>query len=167
MCWWVVDLCQVFCVVTYCIHFFQAKHLQFVSGVDVTNYWLATFSWDLINSLVPVSLSVVLFAAFQIDGYSGQGLAAVFCLLVSYIKNVHKKYNFFPFCMCMQYLICWATLPIIYCFSFLFTKSLVAFGAAVAGLFFTSQVCHSSSLHAVSSMLYYTYGAWIIIETLL
>ena len=63
----------------------QAKHLQFVSGVDVTSYWLATFAWDLLNALVPVVISFVLFAAFQVDGYTGQALGGILLLLVCYV----------------------------------------------------------------------------------
>lgn len=63
----------------------QAKHLQFVSGVHVTSYWLATFAWDLLNVLVPVFVSFVLFAAFQVEGYTGQALGGIFLLLVSSI----------------------------------------------------------------------------------
>ena len=63
--------------------FQQAKHLQFVSGVDVTCYWLASFSWDLLNCLIPVFLTFILFLAFQVDGYKGTGLFAVFIILVN------------------------------------------------------------------------------------
>ena len=64
------------------IHLFQAKHLQFVSGVHITSYWMATFAWDMINALIPVTISLILFASFQVDGYTGDGLAAVYLLLV-------------------------------------------------------------------------------------
>ena len=70
-----------FSISAYCVSL-QAKHLQFVSGVRATSYWTATFAWDLINCLLPVTISVIFFAAFQIDAYTGDGLAAVFLLLV-------------------------------------------------------------------------------------
>ena len=60
----------------------QAKLLQFVSGVFPSSYWLATFAWDLLNASVPVIVSIILFAAFQIESFSGEGLGAVFLLLV-------------------------------------------------------------------------------------
>ena len=60
----------------------QAKHLQFVSGVYVSSYWTATFLWDLISAVVPIVISVVIFAAFQSTGYTGENLAAVALLLV-------------------------------------------------------------------------------------
>ena len=61
---------------------FQAKHLQVVSGVKVTSYWLATFAWDMVNSLPPIILIVIAFAAFNEDGLRGENLAAIFLLLV-------------------------------------------------------------------------------------
>lgn len=61
----------------------QAKHLQFVSGVHTTSYWLANFAWDLLNAAVPIIITLILFAAFQVDAYSGEGLGAVFLLFVS------------------------------------------------------------------------------------
>ena len=60
----------------------QAKHLQFVSGVYVTSYWLATFAWDMLNAMVPVILTFILFAAFQVDGYKDEGLGAILLILV-------------------------------------------------------------------------------------
>lgn len=62
----------------------QAKHLQFVSGLHTTSYWLANLVWDLLNAVPPLLISIALFAAFQVDAYSsGEGLAAVSLLLVS------------------------------------------------------------------------------------
>lgn len=66
----------------------QAKHLQFVSGVHSTSYWMSTLAWDLINASVPVVLSVIMFAAFQVDGFTGDGLAAVALLLVRSCLNM-------------------------------------------------------------------------------
>lgn len=60
----------------------QAKHLEFVSGVNATSYWLSTALWDVLNALVPVLVSTAIFYAFQLDAYSGKGLLAVFLLLV-------------------------------------------------------------------------------------
>ena len=61
----------------------QAKHLQFVSGVHTTSYWLANLTWDLLSCIVPIIISLILFAAFQVEAYSGEGLAAVLLLFVS------------------------------------------------------------------------------------
>lgn len=48
----------------------------------MTSFWISTYVWDLLNSLIPIILAVILFAAFQVDGYTGDGLAGVFLLLV-------------------------------------------------------------------------------------
>ena len=56
----------------------------------MTSFWMSTFAWDLLNAIVPVILSVILFAAFQVEGYTGDGLASVFLLLVCK-KNKHKR----------------------------------------------------------------------------
>ena len=62
----------------------QAKHLQFVSGLHTTSYWMANLVWDLLCAVLPIIISIALFAAFQVDAYSsGDGLAAVSLLLVS------------------------------------------------------------------------------------
>ena len=62
----------------------QAKHLQFVSGVHSSSYWLATFTWDLLNALVPIIISIIIFAAFRVDAFSSpEALGAIFLLLVS------------------------------------------------------------------------------------
>ena len=60
-----------------------------MSGVHVSSFWIATFAWDLLNALVPVILSVTIFAAFQVDGYTGDGLAGVFLLLVQSVYIVY------------------------------------------------------------------------------
>ena len=61
----------------------QAKHIQFVSGVQASSYWLSTFAFDLLNALIPSILTFILFAAFNLEGYRGENLAAIFLLLVS------------------------------------------------------------------------------------
>ena len=64
-------------------HTSQAKHLQFVSGVHSSSYWLATFAWDMLNALVPIVLSIIIFAAFRVDAFSSPvALGAIFLLLV-------------------------------------------------------------------------------------
>ncbi|CAI8011243.1 Phospholipid-transporting ATPase ABCA1 [Geodia barretti] len=93
----------------------KAKHLQFVSGVNAVIYWLGNYAWDLINALVIVILTFLLMAAFQTSGYQGQGLGAVFLLMV---------YT------------CWAGIPLAYCVSFLFKSHLVAYGVFFLLFFF-------------------------------
>jgi ATP-binding cassette subfamily A (ABC1) protein 3 len=47
-----------------------AKHLQFVAGVHVANFWTSTFLWDFINFMIPSLLLLAVFAIFQLDAYS-------------------------------------------------------------------------------------------------
>ena len=73
----------------------QAKHLQFVSGVHSSSYWLATFAWDLLNALVPIVISVIIFAAFRVDAFSSpEALVAIFVLLVSGHWYIYKAMKF-------------------------------------------------------------------------
>lgn len=48
----------------------KSKHIQFVSGVPVFNYWISTFAWDLCNFMILAILMVIVLAAFNIEGYS-------------------------------------------------------------------------------------------------
>jgi hypothetical protein len=73
----------------------QAKHLQFVSGVHSSSYWLAIdlcLGSPQCSRLVPIVISIVIFAAFGVDAFSSlEALAAIFVLLVStcYTSLVH------------------------------------------------------------------------------
>ena len=48
----------------------NAKHSQFVSGVDAVGFWLAAFVWDLLSFALPSVLIVIVVLAFQTDSYS-------------------------------------------------------------------------------------------------
>ncbi|KAM3590047.1 uncharacterized protein V6R79_002637 [Siganus canaliculatus] len=63
----------------------KAKHLQFVSGVNPTVYWLASFTWDMCNYIVPCIIVVIIFLAFQNESYaSSANLPALILLLIFY-----------------------------------------------------------------------------------
>ncbi|XP_061884457.1 phospholipid-transporting ATPase ABCA1-like isoform X2 [Entelurus aequoreus] len=63
----------------------KAKHLQFVSGVKPILYWVAYFSWDLLNYAVPAIMVVVIFICFQKEAYvSPTNLPALILLLLLY-----------------------------------------------------------------------------------
>ena len=72
--------------------FLQAKHLQFVSGVDAVSFWLATYSWDFINYLLPMIGIVIMFAAFQVESLKDD-LGAIVLLLVSVITDLIRYYS--------------------------------------------------------------------------
>ncbi|XP_078532688.1 phospholipid-transporting ATPase ABCA1-like isoform X3 [Lissotriton helveticus] len=63
----------------------KAKHLQFVSGVNPAIYWLANFSWDMCNYLVPCVIVIILFLCFQQKAYvSAANLPVLILLLILY-----------------------------------------------------------------------------------
>lgn len=47
----------------------KSKHIQYVSGVHVANYWASTFLWDLVNYLIPTLLLIAVFAGFNVEAY--------------------------------------------------------------------------------------------------
>lgn len=62
-----------------------AKHLQKVSGVGNFAYWASSFSWDIINYMLPVLCIMVVFAAFNTEAYTKDGhLGFVFILFFIY-----------------------------------------------------------------------------------
>uniref|UniRef100_A0A3P8YRG0 P-type phospholipid transporter n=1 Tax=Esox lucius TaxID=8010 RepID=A0A3P8YRG0_ESOLU len=63
----------------------KAKHLQFVSGVNPTVYWVANFAWDICNYIVPCLIVIIIFLCFQQKAYvSPPNLPALILLLVMY-----------------------------------------------------------------------------------
>ncbi|XP_039678841.1 phospholipid-transporting ATPase ABCA1-like [Perca fluviatilis] len=63
----------------------KAKHLQFVSGVNPTVYWLANFAWDMCNYIIPCLIVIVIFLCFQQKAYvSPPNLPALILLLILY-----------------------------------------------------------------------------------
>uniref|UniRef100_A0A3P8V611 P-type phospholipid transporter n=1 Tax=Cynoglossus semilaevis TaxID=244447 RepID=A0A3P8V611_CYNSE len=63
----------------------KAKHLQFVSGVNPTVYWLANFAWDMCNYILASLIVVLIFIAFQKKAYvSAANLPALILLLLLY-----------------------------------------------------------------------------------
>ena len=36
----------------------QVKHLQFLSGIHPSSYWLASYAWDMLNTLFPIILTI-------------------------------------------------------------------------------------------------------------
>uniref|UniRef100_A0A8D3BI65 P-type phospholipid transporter n=1 Tax=Scophthalmus maximus TaxID=52904 RepID=A0A8D3BI65_SCOMX len=85
----------------------KAKHLQFVSGVKPILYWLANFTWDMLNYTVPATMVVLIFICFQQQSYvSETNLPALVLLLLFYG---------------------WSITPLMYPASFLFTVPSTAY----------------------------------------
>lgn len=89
------------------------------SGLRLSAYWLANFTWDLITCLLPVSLTIVIFAVGQIwvEQYSGYTLAAVASIFV---------------------MVCWAQIPAIYLLSLPFNDIYTAYTSLFLILFILS-----------------------------
>ncbi|XP_028818388.1 LOW QUALITY PROTEIN: ATP-binding cassette sub-family A member 1 [Denticeps clupeoides] len=63
----------------------KAKHLQFVSGVKPILYWLANYTWDIMNYTVPATMVILIFISFQQQSYvSETNLPALVLLLLLY-----------------------------------------------------------------------------------
>ncbi|XP_077188183.1 phospholipid-transporting ATPase ABCA7 isoform X2 [Paroedura picta] len=63
----------------------NAKHLQIVSGMKPSIYWLGNFAWDMGNYLVPAVLVVFIFICFQQKSYvSPANLPTLILLLLLY-----------------------------------------------------------------------------------
>ena len=59
------------------------KHLQFLSGIHPSSYWLASYAWDILNTLIPIVITIIIFAAFQSDAFkSSLTLGLIFVLMV-------------------------------------------------------------------------------------
>ena len=93
----------------------KAKHLQFVSGVSATSYWLSALTWDLINAFLPIFLTLVVFRGFRLSAFHGSALTSILLVLI---------------------FTCWAGIPLTYIFSFFFKNALVAFSVLIIVFFF-------------------------------
>ncbi|XP_071439608.1 phospholipid-transporting ATPase ABCA1-like isoform X2 [Hetaerina americana] len=91
----------------------KSKHLQMVSGVNRTIYWIASYAWDSMNYLVSATLCIFIFMAFDEQAYvSEKNIKGLILLLVLYG---------------------WASIPLMYPASFIFSvpsSAFVALGCA-------------------------------------
>ncbi|CAF0889943.1 unnamed protein product [Didymodactylos carnosus] len=77
-----------------------SKHLQFVSGVKGIIYWVSNYAWDIVNFTVSLVFCVIIFLAFNVQAY------------------VHKE-NLLCLIL-LLFLYGFATIPLMYPFSYLF-----------------------------------------------
>ncbi|NXR15534.1 ABCA3 protein, partial [Semnornis frantzii] len=85
----------------------KAKHVQFVSGVYVANFWLSALLWDIINFLIPCALMLVIFQAFDVQAFTQD----------SHLVDV----------MLIFLLYGWAIIPLMYLLSFFFSVAATAY----------------------------------------
>ncbi|KAM9324762.1 retinal-specific phospholipid-transporting ATPase ABCA4 [Gastrophryne carolinensis] len=87
----------------------NAKHLQFVSGVTPTVYWLTNFTWDIINYAVSVAMVVIIFIGFE--------------------KKAYTSYTNLPALIALLFFYGWAVIPMMYPASYLFNVPSTAYVA--------------------------------------
>ncbi|KAH0631842.1 hypothetical protein JD844_019699 [Phrynosoma platyrhinos] len=80
----------------------KAKHVQFVSGVYVINFWLSALLWDLINFLTPCVLMLDKEVTLGMVDLS-KLLDKIFLILPNYclgqsISEFYQNYEFIQFC---------------------------------------------------------------------
>ncbi|XP_072366635.1 retinal-specific phospholipid-transporting ATPase ABCA4 isoform X1 [Scyliorhinus torazame] len=87
----------------------NAKHLQFVSGMSPTTYWVSNFLWDMCNYSVTTAMVVLIFIGFNKKAYTApKNLPAFVALLLLYG---------------------WAVTPMMYPASFMFSVPSTAYVA--------------------------------------
>ena len=79
----------------------KAKHQQFVSGVSIFTFWMATFTWDMINFLMPAVCLLITLWAFDITAF----------ITEDHLFHIALLFILYGFAM----------LPFMYLWSFLFT----------------------------------------------
>ena len=84
----------------------KAKHIQRVSGVRLSTFWLSAFLWDIINYTLPCIVVLIMFAAFQVPAYKNENLLVVAFLLLLYG---------------------WSVIPMMYLLSYFFNRATTAF----------------------------------------
>ncbi|KAK7488493.1 hypothetical protein BaRGS_00020278 [Batillaria attramentaria] len=87
----------------------SSKHLQFVSSINPTTYWVTNFLWDMFNYSIPAILCIFIFLAFGKDAYVSSTNA--------------------PCLVALLFLYGWAITPMMYPFSRIFSVPSSAFVA--------------------------------------
>eukprot|EP00052_Salpingoeca_macrocollata_P025254 m.229564 g.229564 ORF g.229564 m.229564 type:complete len:1857 (+) comp22401_c4_seq1:3439-9009(+) len=95
-----------FCVLLVTERVSHAKHLQLVSGVNRTIFWLGTYLWDFVLLLIMSFCIMIVFAAFDVPAFRGDNMGVVLLLLI---------------------LFAWAALPLIYLLAFFFDTASSAY----------------------------------------
>ncbi|XP_030067809.1 phospholipid-transporting ATPase ABCA3 [Microcaecilia unicolor] len=85
----------------------KSKHVQFISGVYIFNFWFSTLLWDLINFLIPCVLMLAVFQAFDVKAFT-QDNHLVDVILIFVIYG-------------------WAIIPLMYLLSYFFSVAATAY----------------------------------------
>ncbi|CAG7823081.1 unnamed protein product [Allacma fusca] len=96
------------------------KHLHLVSGVKPITYWIANFLYDMVKYTIPAVLCLLLFIAFDAKAYISEVSIGAFCLLL--------------------FLYGWASIPLMYPASYMFSIPSTAFVALACGNLFVGVI---------------------------
>eukprot|EP01135_Chromosphaera_perkinsii_P011449 Nk52_evm25s2402 gene=Nk52_evmTU25s2402 len=89
----------------------NAKHMQFMTGVSSTSYWMGTFVWDFFFYVVAVIVIGLCLYAFNLSVYTGDYFAPIMLLSLLYGFSL---------------------IPLVYCFTFVFDVASTGFVSIVA-----------------------------------
>ncbi|GAB5359398.1 hypothetical protein AAMO2058_000540400 [Amorphochlora amoebiformis] len=73
----------------------KSKHLQIISGISTTAYWLSNLLWDFLNFIPPCLIALAVFAIYDISSLTGEGAGALFLCSLLYALAVIT----FTYCM--------------------------------------------------------------------
>uniref|UniRef100_A0A1I8IFT6 ABC transporter domain-containing protein n=1 Tax=Macrostomum lignano TaxID=282301 RepID=A0A1I8IFT6_9PLAT len=60
----------------------NAKHLQFVSGINPALYWLINHLWNMVNYLVPLVILILIFVAFKSEAFVSKDTIGPFIVIM-------------------------------------------------------------------------------------
>lgn len=111
----------------------KSKHVQKVSGVYLSNFWLSALVWDLFNFLLPCLFMLVSIPPWLLWKFVQQELLILKCIFCS--KVVFQAFaveafvndNHLVDVLLMLMLYGWAVIPLMYLLSFLFSSAATAF----------------------------------------
>ncbi|XP_043832232.1 phospholipid-transporting ATPase ABCA3-like [Dromiciops gliroides] len=114
------SLASTFSIMAVTERVIKAKHIQFVSGVYVINFWLSSLIWDLIVFFIPCLLLLGVFRFFDVKAFTQDNHPADALLILM--------------------LYGWSIIPLMYLMSFLFVAGATAFIRLIMFNFFSGII---------------------------
>lgn len=108
----------------------KSKHLQFVSGVELPLFWIASFLVDMVNFIIPCFGILLVLQIFQLEDFVA----------------LHMQVNLFVLLFCYGL----AIIPFMYLWSFAFTIPSTGFTRMVMFNIFTGNDAYNTFLILVS-----------------
>jgi len=66
----------------------KVKHQQLISGVSITAYWLSTYAWDILITIVNGIMCIIVFYILDIKQLTGDNLGATIIILLLYAFSI-------------------------------------------------------------------------------